>query len=93
MKSKTTERQAIGAKAVYLLIASFASVSAQAGTVGIAYRFAGAASAPPVQSDTNLIIDNFATGSFLSGNPGLNVGSGMATAAMTHPCSFGRGSV
>jgi hypothetical protein len=71
--SRTVMRQTIGAQAVYLLIASLASVSAQAGTVGIAYSFAGASSAPPVPSDTNLIVDNSATGAFISGNPGLDV--------------------
>jgi hypothetical protein len=81
MKSKTMERQTIGAKAVYLLIAFLTSVSAQAGTVGIAYSFAGASSSPPLQSGTNPMVDNFGTGSVLSGNPSLDVGSGAETVA------------
>ena len=72
MKSKKMQAQTVGAKAICLLIAALASVSARAATVDIAYSFAGAASAAPVQSGTNLIIDNYATGSFLSGNPSLD---------------------
>jgi hypothetical protein len=57
---------------VSLFITSIASISAQAGTIGITYNFAGAAVAPPVLSGTTLIIDNSATGSILSGNPSLD---------------------
>lgn len=58
--------------AAYLLSASFASVSAQAGTVGIAFSFTGTETGSPVVSGTNLILDNSATGAFTTGNPTLD---------------------
>ena len=53
-------------------IACALAVPAEANSIPIAYSFAGASLAPPVQSGTTLIIDNFATGSILSGDPALN---------------------
>ena len=55
-----------------LFIASIASMPARADTVGISYSFAGAGVAPPVQSGATLIIENSATGSFLTYDPALN---------------------
>jgi hypothetical protein len=71
------QRQTIGAKAgvttaCLLMIASIASISAQASTIGITYSFAGAPTAPPVLTGTTLTLDGLANGSILSGNPGLN---------------------
>lgn len=53
-------------------IACCASIPVRADTVAITYSFAGAGIAPPVLSGTTLIIDNFATGSILSGDSALN---------------------
>ena len=72
MVSRKILARTLGSMAVSLLMTSLASVPAQAGTIGVTYSFAGAASAPPVQSGTNLIIDNFANGSFLTGIPTLD---------------------
>jgi hypothetical protein len=58
--------------ACLLMIASIASIAAQADTIGITYSFAGAPSAPPVLTGTILTLDGLANGSILSGNPGLN---------------------
>jgi PEP-CTERM motif-containing protein len=72
MKSYTMQRRTIGAKAFCLLIGSLVSASAYAGTINLTYNFAGTASGPPVQSGTNLIVNNSATGSFMTGNPTLD---------------------
>jgi hypothetical protein len=61
-----------GYAACTLMISSIASVSAQAGAIGITYTFAGSPTGPPVMSGTTLILDGLFTGSILSGNPALN---------------------
>src|SRR5258708_27349449 len=71
------QRQTIGVKAgvttaCLLMLASIASISAQAATIGIAYSFAGAPTAPPVLTGTILTLNGLATGSVLSGIPSLN---------------------
>ena len=71
------QRQTIGAKAgvttaCLLLIASIASISARADTIGITYSNAGALTAPPVLNGTILTLDALANGSIISGNPALN---------------------
>ncbi len=55
-----------------LLIASIASISAQAGTIGITYSNAGALTGDPVLNGTILTLDALANGSIRSGNPALN---------------------
>lgn len=61
-----------GAKTACLLLASIASISAQAGTIGITYSFAGVGTGPPVVTGTTLTANSAGTGSILSSNPGLN---------------------
>lgn len=53
-------------------IACTLAIPAQANSIAITYSFTGASIAPPVLSGTTLILDNFATGSILSGDPALN---------------------
>ncbi len=55
-----------------LLIASIASISAQAGTIPITYSNAGDLTGPPIFNGTILTLDALANGSILSGNPALN---------------------
>ena len=65
--------QAIGAKAACLLIASIASISAQAATIGITYSVdAIALTAPPVLNGTLLTLDALWHSSIISGNPALD---------------------
>ena len=61
-----------GVMTACLFIASIASMPARAGTVGVTFSFAGTEVGPPVQSGATLIIDNSATGSFLTYDPALN---------------------
>ena len=44
----------------------------QAATISITYSYAGTQAAPPVVSGTTATADHLLSGSFLSGNPGLN---------------------
>jgi hypothetical protein len=71
MRSKIIGARA-GVMTAGLFIVSIASMPAQAGTVGVTFSFAGTEIAPPVQSGATLIIDNSATGSFLTYDPALN---------------------
>jgi hypothetical protein len=64
--------QMIGVRVACLLTACIASISAQAGTIGISYSLSGGPTGPPVVSGTTLILDGLFTGSILSGNPDLN---------------------
>ena len=54
------------------VIASIASIPAQAATIGISYSFTGGPTGPPVVSGTTLTLDGLDTGSILSSNLGLN---------------------
>ena len=82
---RSGQRQMIGLGAACLLIACIASVSAQAGTIGISYSLSGGPTGPPVVSGTILILDGLFTGSVLSGNPALN--------AVWNPVTYGDHSV
>ena len=57
---------------VILVITASLVTSAKANTIDITYSFGGAPAGPPVVSGTTVTIDNVATGSILSGDPGLN---------------------
>ncbi len=54
------------------VIAAIASISAQAGTIGITYSNAGDLTGDPVLNGTILTLDALANGSILSGIPALN---------------------
>jgi hypothetical protein len=70
--TRSRQHQMIWVRAACLLTACIASVSAQAGTIGISYSLTGGPTGPPVVSGTTLILDGLFTGSILSGNPALN---------------------